>query len=337
MQRAMCGVQREWVISAPERDAAPVVGRVAGKGLADELTDRAYLVVDGTDGRAHYMVLPAGTELAQYPIGSIVQSRGAAEVRASDRTIADLAVDGVYRTDQHLRALRLHAATARSTLDRSPEDIVAAHVRRLEGLRRAGIVERLRDGVWRVPSDLPERGRVHDVQRLGGVALELRSHLPIEHQVRALGATWLDQRLVTRGVGLEARGFGAEVHAAMRQRVDFLVEQGLAERRGQRVVLARNLLATLRDRDVAVAARTIAKETGLAYRPLAQGQRTSGVYRREIQLVSGQFAMLDDGMGFTLVPWKPVIERRFGQSVTAVIGSGGVTWEFGRQRGPQLG
>jgi len=337
MQRAMSGVQRELVVSAAERYSGPVEGRIAGKGLADELTDRAYLVIDGTDGRAHYLRLPAGVDLAQFPIGGIVQARGEVDVRPSDRTIADLAVDGVYRADQHLQALRLQAAAARSTLERSPEDVVAAHVRRLEALRRAGIVERLGDGVWRVPSDLPERGRVHDAQRLGGVAVELRSHLPIERQVRALGATWLDQRLVTPSTGLEARGFGAEVHAAMRQRVDFLVEQGLAERRGQRVVFARNLLATLRDRDVAAAARTIAAETGLAYRPLAQGQRTSGVYRRDIQLASGRFAMLDDGMGFALVPWRPVVERRLGQTVTAVIGSGGVTWEFGRQRGPQVG
>ncbi|MGF7190429.1 hypothetical protein JOE11_003480 [Robbsia andropogonis] len=43
-------------------------------------------------------------------------------------------------------------------------------------------------------------------------------------------------------------GFGAEVKDALRQRADFLTEQGLAE---QRVVLARNLLATLRGRELA--------------------------------------------------------------------------------------
>jgi len=30
-------------------------------------------------------------------------------------------------------------------------------VRRLEALRRAGIVERVADGTWRVPDDLPEQ------------------------------------------------------------------------------------------------------------------------------------------------------------------------------------
>ncbi|MPW23496.1 DUF3363 domain-containing protein [Paraburkholderia sp. CNPSo 3157] len=41
-------------------------------------------------------------------------------------------------------------------------------------VRRAGIVEREVEGVWRMPDDLPERGRQHDAQQLsGGVAVEL--------------------------------------------------------------------------------------------------------------------------------------------------------------------
>ena len=95
--------------------------------------------------------------------------------------------------------------------------------------------------------------------------------------------------------------------------MDFLVEQGLAERRGQRLILARNLLATLRERDVNTAAESIAKVTGLAYRPVIGGERLSGVYRRSLLLASGRFAMLEDGIGFSLVPWKPVIERQLGR------------------------
>ncbi|MDP1051237.1 DUF3363 domain-containing protein, partial [Klebsiella quasipneumoniae] len=87
---------------------------------------------------------------------------------------------------------------------------------------------------------------------------------------------------------------------------EFLAEQGLAERRGQRVILARNLLATLRDRDVIRAAKDIATETGLEHRLAADGQRVTGIYRRSLMLASGRFAMLDDGMGFSLVPWTPV-------------------------------
>ncbi|TAA08946.1 DUF3363 domain-containing protein [Pseudoxanthomonas winnipegensis] len=332
MQRAMSGKSRELAVFEPTNDGRTLVGRVAGKGLADELYDKGYLIVDGTDGKAHYVALPPRSELEQYPTGAVVEVKGAADVRAADRNIAALAVDGVYRTDLHLAI-----AQGQATSDRDPREVVAAHVRRLEALRRAGIVEREAEGVWRVPGDLAERGRQYDAQRLGGgVAVELKSHLPIERQARVIGATWLDQQLVGGGKGLGDLGFGAEVKDALRQRADFLAEQGLAEHRGQRVILARNLLATLRGRELAKVAQEIATETGLTHRPLADGERAAGIYRRSLTLASGRYAMLDDGKGFSLVPWKPVIEQRLGQQLAATVRGSNVSWEFGRSRGPSI-
>jgi len=327
MQRAMSGAQRELAVFEPRESISRVIGRVAAKGLADELYDRGYLVIDGIDGKAHYVALPVRAELGHYPTGAVVEARGSAEMRATDRTIAALAVEGAYRTAHHRAVAMTHGAAARD-----PDEVVAAHVRRLEALRRAGIVERIADGVWRVPPDLPEQGREYDT-RLGGVSVTVRSHLSIEQQKRAIGATWLDQQLIAGGKDLGERGFAIEVRGALRQRSDFLVEQGLAERRGQRAILARNLLATLRERDIEVAAVRIADETGLAHRPVVDGDRVGGVYRRNVLLVSGRFAMLDDGMGFSLVPWKPVIEQRLGQTMMAVVRGSGVSWEFGRQLG----
>jgi type IV secretory pathway VirD2 relaxase len=328
MQRAMGGVQRDLAVFEPGENVHPVVGRVATKGMADELYDRGYLVIDGIDGKAHYIALNAKVELEQYPVGAVVEARGSAEFRAADKNITALAVDGLYRTDHHLTM-----ATAHATPTHDPKEVVDAHVRRLEALRRDGIVERVAEGVWRVPTDLPERGRQYDAQRLGGVSVELRSHLPIERQVRVIGATWLDQQLIGGASGIADNGFGGEVREALRQRSDFLVEQGLAERRGQRVILARNLLGTLRGREINGAAKTIAAETGLTHRPVADGGRVTGTYRRDVQLASGRFAMLDDGMGFSLVPWRPVVEQRLGQQVSAIVRGSSVTWELGRQRG----
>ncbi|KKM74757.1 hypothetical protein LCGC14_1397170, partial [marine sediment metagenome] len=138
------------------------------------------------------------------------------------------------------------------------------------------------------------------------------------------------------GKGLGDLGFGSEVKDALQQRADFLAEQGLAEKRGQRVILARNLLATLRNRELTKTAQDIATETGLEHRPVADGQRVAGIYRRSVMLASGPYAMLDDGMGFSLVPWKPVIEQRLGQRISATVRSGGVSWDVGKVRGPSI-
>lgn len=332
MQRAMSGVPRELAVFDAGENARSVVGRVAAKGMADELYDQGYLVVDGIDGKAHYIALNAKAELEHYPVGAVVEARGSAEVRTADKNIAALAVDGLYRTDHHLTM-----ATAQATPTRDPKGVVDAHVRRLEALRRAGIVERMAEGVWRVPTDLPERGRQYDAQRLGGVAVELRSHLPIDRQTRVIGATWLDQQLIGGTSGISDNGFGGEVREALRQRADFLIDRGLAERRGQRVILARNLLGTLRGREIDATAKAIAAETGLTHRVVTDGERITGVYRRNVQLASGRFAMLDDGIGFSLVPWKPVIEQRLGKTMTAIIRGSNVSWVLERQRGVSMG
>ncbi|BAQ38042.1 relaxase/mobilization nuclease and DUF3363 domain-containing protein [Pseudomonas aeruginosa] len=328
MQRAMSGEPRDLAVFEPGENGRTLIGRVAAKGLADELRDRGYLVIDGVDGKAHYVALNARDELANYPTGAVVEVKRAADVRAADKNIAALASDGLYRADHHLAIEQ-----GRATPGRDPQEVVAAHVRRLEALCRAGIVERVAEGLWKVPDDLAERGRQYDAQRLGGVAVELKSHLPIERQARVIGATWLDQQLIGGGRGLGDRGFGGDAKQAMQQRADFLAEQGLAERRGRRVILARNLLGTLRSRELAQAGKDIAAETGLEHRLVADGQRVAGIYRRSVMLASGRYAMLDDGMGFSLVPWRPVIEPRLGQSLSATVHSHTASWHLGREPG----
>ena len=332
MQRALRGEPRELAVFEPGNEYRTIIGRVAAKGLADEMHDRGYLVIDGVDGKAYYVALNARDELANYPTGAVVEVRGSSEVRAADKNIAALASDGLYRTDHHL-AIEQGQAKA----GRDPQEVVAAHVRRLEALRRAGIVQRVAEGLWKVPDDLAERGRQYDAHRLGGVAVELKSHLPIERQTRVIGATWLDQQLVGGAQGLRDLGFGSDAKQALQQRADFLEELGLAQRRGQRVILARNLQRTLRNQELARTAKDIAAETGLEHRASADGQRVAGIYRRSVMLASGRYAMLVDGLGFSLVPWRPVIEKLLGQQLAATVTSDGVSWEVGRARGPSVG
>ena len=328
MHRAMKGEQRELVIDV--QVDVPVVGRITAKGLDGELHDRPYLVVDGIDGRAHYLRLQANTVLAELPVGGIVEGKPQVLERAVDRAVLDLAQEGIYTTAHH-RAQLLQAG------DRDPQATVEVHVRRLEALRRKGIVERVADGVWAVPPDLLQRVRQQGAQKGAGHAVELRSHLPLEQQIHAVGSTWLDRALVVSGLPQPVdQGFGAQVREAMSQRVDFLVGEGLAERRGQRFVLVGSLLATLRDRELAVVGQRLQQETGRTWRPVRDGDTVSGVYRKSVQLASGRFAMLDDGMGFSLVPWRPVIEPYIGKHIQALIKTGVVSWNFGKHRGASL-
>jgi type IV secretory pathway VirD2 relaxase len=166
------------------------------------------------------------------------------------------------------------------------------------------------------------------------LSLATRSDFSIEAQVTAPGATWLDRQLLAKETVLSAAGFGADVREALDRRIDHLVEQSLARRQGQRVVFARDLLDTLRQRELDAAVSRLSAETGLAHRPSAEGEHVSGVYRQRVTLASGRFAMIDDGMGFQLVPWRPSLERQFGKQVSGTISRGGsVDWTFDRSRG----
>ena len=326
MQRAFGANQRELAFGGVS-DGLPVMGRIAGKGLAGETHDKPYVLIDGLDGRAHHVPLPQNVDLTELPVGGVLEVKPIRESIA-DRNIAAIAQGRWYVRNTHLHQLRGQGC------DRArAEEIVEGHTRRLEALRRAGIVKRVSDGVWDVPANIVNQGRSYDHKRLGGVEVELHSHLPIEKQVRAIGATWLDRQIVAGGSATLGAGFGAVTRQAVSDRVDYLVGQGLAERRDNRAHVVPNLLNTLRDREIANVAERIHRQTGLVHRPIKDGMRVSGVYRESLTLASGRFAMLSDGLGFELVPWRPMIENSLGKTISAVLRGSQVTWELGRQRG----
>jgi hypothetical protein len=254
MHRAMSGRRGEPDVSGfalhAGTPADPILGRLAERGLQDELKGTAYAVIEGLDGRTHHVRF-ASLELA-----------------------GDAAPGAIVET-------------------RAYEDA--------KGRRQ--------------------------------LSLAVRSDLAIETQETARGATWLDRRLLDIDAVASNAGFGAEVTAATERRAEHLIAEGLARRQGQRVTFVRDLLATLRKRDLEEAVSQISAGSGLDYRPPAEGEHVSGTYRHRITLASGRFAMIDDGLGFQLVPWRPALEQKLGQHVSGtMLPGGGVEWSFGRQR-----
>jgi type IV secretory pathway VirD2 relaxase len=234
-----------------DEPADPVLGRLVGRGLDDELKGTAYAIVEGVDGRTHHLRFADLDMTGDAKPGAIVETR-------------------------------------------AYEDSAGHH----------------------------------------RLSLATRSDLSIEAQVAASGATWLDRQLLAKEPAIGGGGFGAEVRDAMVRRVDHLIEEGLAQRQGQRITFARDLLNALRRRELDDAVTRLSAETGLAHRPSAEGEYVTGAYRQRVTLASGRFAMIDDGLGFQLVPWRPALEQKLGQHVSGTLTpGGGVDWSFGRNRG----
>jgi type IV secretory pathway VirD2 relaxase len=184
-------------------------------------------------------------------------------------------------------------------------------------------------------------GGIVEVRRFGSAGekqptllLAARSDIDLPQQVTAPGATWLDHRLVEREpIPLAMGGFGREVRDAMTARAEHLASEGFARRQGQRIILQRDLLATLRQRELDAAGAKLSGDTGLPYTPVAAGEIVTGVYRQRLMLTSGRFAMIDDGLGFQLVPWSMSLEKQLGRHVTGVgKDGGGIEWALGRKR-----
>ena len=184
----------------------------------------------------------------------------------------------------------------------------------------------------------PSIGGIVEVRRIEvgarqGLTLATRSDLPIKAQITAVGASWLDRQLVSRErVSLSEVGFGRDVRQALQARIDHLVAEGLAHREGQGVIFSRQLVETLRRRELNVVAANIASKTGLEYYPAVAGDPISGTYRQRLNLASGRFAMIEEGLGFSLVPWKPALDRHIGKQVSGLAQAETVDWNFGSKR-----
>jgi hypothetical protein len=313
---------------APE---TPIVGRVVDNHLSDELGENLTIVVDGIDGRTHHIAGIAPERLEDARIGSVIEIGPAeAAARPSDRTITAIAEDGIYRPTRHLEQAKFEGRVPGGDY----EGYVDAHVRRLEALRRAGIVERIDADQWRIPDDLVSRAAAYDAGRDRQASVRVLSPVDLQRQIGSDGATWLDRRLIHgETADLAPTGFGQQVREAMEQRREHHIEQRNATRsRDGRVFYRRSLLATLREREVARVGAEMAESKGLSFRAATDGENVSGKFTGTVQLSSGKCAIVEQSHEFTLVPWRPLIDRQLGREVMGVVQGGSVSWQLGRRQ-----
>ena len=64
----------------------------------------------------------------------------------------------------------------------------------------------------------------------------------------------------------------------------------------------------------------------------ASGEYVEEFYRRPVRIGDTKFALIEKSREFTLVPWRPVLERQIGKQVSGVMREGGVSWTIGRTR-----
>lgn len=316
-----------------------IIGRVLAKGLAgDELGERVHLIVDGIDGRVHHMEFRDPTRIEEVGRDMIVEAAPVVSgPRPADRNIAANAKEhnDIYRPSRHLERVR----DSFERQGKEPEAFVRSHVRRLEALRRAGHVERIDADNWKVPKDIVERGQAYDLSQ-GGDGLRIRtlSAISLDRQIASDGATWLDRQIVAEDRSeIRDSGFGREVNKGVSRRAQRLVEMGLATVKDGNIYVPVHTVTTLERKEVDRVGQQMAKDRGLTFVPSSAGEHVSGRLAGVASLVSGRFAMIENELGFQLVPWQPLLEKRIGQHITGLQrDDGGIEWTFGKNRGLSL-
>src|SRR5260370_14930157 len=121
----------------------------------------------------------------------------------------------------------------------------------------------------------------------------------------------------------------------MERRRQSLVNMGNAIRlEDGRIRVSKDFVANLERAEVNRVGRAMAAERGLTFTAAKTGEYVSGTLVGSAQLTSGRFAMIDDGIGFRLVPWQPVLDKRIGQHIAGTMrDAGGIEWNFGRKTG----
>ncbi|GAM00313.1 relaxase/mobilization nuclease RlxS [Sphingomonas parapaucimobilis] len=321
----------EQVVTTELRE--PLVGRVIHRGFSDEHRDRHYMMVDGVDGRVHYVDIGRGGATPSVQEGATVRLEATkAEATTADRTVDEVAHanGGRYSVDLHLR----HDPQA-------SEGYATSHIRRLEAMRRAGAgPERQADGSWTIPSDHLARAEdfAQRQQRDRPIALSILSSRQVDDLVAIEAPTWLDRELASGAPGAARdAGFGREIRSALAARRQWLIEQQLADGDGQSFRLRATALENLRQRELESASGRLSEQLDKHFEPARIGERVEGVIARRIDLEGGSYALVERSRDFTLVPWRDALERNIGKAASGIMRADAISWQFGRRRsGPTV-
>ena len=123
------------------------------------------------------------------------------------------------------------------------------------------------------------------------------------------------------------------MRSALTARRQWLVDKQLADDDIGKTTYRPNMLATLQRRELLRVAGQISDELGLAFTESQPGANIEGVVKRAVDLASGRHALIERSRDFTLVPWRPVLEKQIGKSVSGIMRGNGISWTVGRGRG----
>lgn len=299
-------------------DDIQIEGVVSRKGLADELSERQFMIVENERGEIHYLEADHKTQevISEIQEGVIVKLETQQEswLKPSDKNIADIARDNdnIYSSEMHQKAIGAEYIVVNGKNIKT-EAFVDAHKRRVQRLSRFGLAQDLGHGRFLVNDDLEKklrtRDKTHPVKNLKILTV---SKLKLDQMVEYKGCTWLDRHTANLEDETKARsGFGSEVTKQARTRARFVEHIGVNPADPARI----KKLELIERKNVI---QQEAKKTGLKHVQIEPGQNISGELKYVREMPSGKkYLRIDNARSqeFSLVPWRKDFENLIGKQV----------------------
>src|SRR3546814_20322822 len=92
------------------------------------------------------------------------------------------------------------------------------------------------------------------------------------------------------------------------------------------------MLAELQRSELLSVAGQLLEEVGKPFVEAKPQEQLRGHLVCAVDLTSGRYALAERSRDFTLVPWRPVMERHIGKTMSGTMREGGLSWPFGRRR-----
>lgn len=309
-----------------------IEGQLVHYSATDDFSDSFFAIIETGEGELRYTRIAREADLVTLDgavPGSIVTLEpNVPAPKPADHAIAAIAerTGGLYSAEHHI------AETPRVN-----PGLVEANIRRLEAMRRMGLVARNAEGVFLVGHDHLSRATAFDelVSRRYPLVASVASYWTLDEQVQAIGPTQLDRVLAGEAAQPQGEGvFARQYASALQQRRMFLMEQGWLGRDDR--ALPRSTLDWMAENERQAAADDLKQAIG---KPVLTGRlnHIRGVCERRIDLAQGRMALVVGERHASLVPWRPAMERFAGREIEGSLRGQGISWSLSRGRGIGLG
>jgi len=305
--------------------AEPVSGLVRYFGRPNDTRPGGFVVIENITGQPLYAKVADDETFETLRKGQVVTfTPHHVGPRKIDRSIVAYADkhEGVYSEARHATSSgRVSAAYAQ------------AHARRLEALRRKNLVVRNKDGSWHIPGDYLDRATQYESERAQRQPTSLLrdSQQTLDEMKRARGVTWLD-RAMHSGSLSDNEEISLVFEDAMAERTAVQIDLGVRAADGDS--FANEELDRLEKIDLDDAAKALGEVSGKPYAAMASTRTVEGIYRQAVERPSGKYAVIERSRDFTLVPWRPIMDRRLGKSLIGKVSAGGISWDVTGRQGP---